>query len=100
MGTGLLVQTGLWLLLDVAFWYVVALGLASILGSRSTTIGVLLAWRLALTPLLLAIGFLGVAREAVPGAALERVAPSAIAHFLRQGGSVPMSAGAGGSETL
>ncbi len=90
----LLAESGAWLVVQVAFYYALALGLASLVGSRSTTIGLTLAWRLALTPLLVAISFLGVAREAVPGAALERIAPHAVRSFLRQGGELSMSVGA------
>jgi hypothetical protein len=46
------------------------------LGSRSYTIGVLLAWRLALTPLLASISSLGVVRELVPGVGLQQLAPA------------------------
>jgi ABC-type transport system involved in multi-copper enzyme maturation permease subunit len=90
----LLAESGAWLLLQTSFYFLVALGLASLVGSRSTTVGVLLAWRLALTPILMGIGFLGVLRELVPGAALERIAPVAIAGFTRQGATVPMSVSA------
>jgi ABC-type transport system involved in multi-copper enzyme maturation permease subunit len=91
-GTALLVQTGLWLLLEVVFWFVVALGFASLVGSRSTTIGVLLAWKLAVTPLLASIGALGVGRELLPGAGFARIAPHQVAEFA--GPSLPMSVAA------
>jgi hypothetical protein len=89
--TTTLVAGGLWVLLSVTFYYALALGIASVLGSRSQTIGIVLAWRLALTPLLLAISAFGVGRELVPGAALERLAPHALEQYMRQGGVVPMS---------
>jgi len=38
----LLITTGLWALLQVAFYYLVAFGLACLVGSRSYTIGILL----------------------------------------------------------
>jgi hypothetical protein len=76
--TRLLVESGLFLLGEVAFGFVLALGLASLLGSRAQTIGILLAFRLALTPLLLSITFLGASREAIPGAAFDRLSPKAI----------------------
>ena len=76
--TRLLVESGLFLLAEVAFGYVLALGLASLIGSRAQTIGILLAFRLALTPLLLSITFLGSSREAIPGAAFDRVSPHAL----------------------
>jgi len=91
--TGLLAETGAWLVLDVVVYFVLALGVASLIGSRSTTIAIVLAWRLALTPLLSSVSFLGRAREGIPGAALHRLAPTAIRDFLRQGNGVALSAG-------
>jgi hypothetical protein len=76
--TTLLVESGLFLLGEVAFGFVLALGLASLLGSRAQTIGILLAFRLALTPLILSISFLGSSREAIFGAAFDRISPHAI----------------------
>ena len=58
------------------------------------TIGTLLAWRLALTPLLASISALGVVREVVPGVALERLAPTALGDAVRQGAAVGMSTAA------
>ena len=87
----LLAKTGLWLLLEIAFYFVVAVGLASLLGSRAQTIAILLAWRLAVTPILVSISVLGTSREIVPEAAFQRLIPHAIA---RNGGvDVPMAAG-------
>ena len=53
---GLLAKAALWVTIDIAFYFVLALGLASLIGSRAQTIGILLAWRLAVTPILLSIG--------------------------------------------
>jgi hypothetical protein len=83
----LLATTGAWSLLQVAFYYLLAFGLAGLLGSRSYTIGILLAWRLALTPLIASISSLGVARELVPGVGLQDLAPTAL------GGSASMAIG-------
>jgi hypothetical protein len=91
--TGLLASAGAWLLLSSAFWFALALGVASLVGSRSMTIGGLLAFRLAVSPIVLSIGPLGAAREAVPGAALERLAPHAVREFTRQATAIPMSVG-------
>jgi ABC-type transport system involved in multi-copper enzyme maturation permease subunit len=76
--TTLLVESGIFLLGEVALAFALALGLASLLGSRAQTIGILLAFRLALTPLILSITFLGSSREAIFGAAFDRVSPHAI----------------------
>jgi hypothetical protein len=76
--TRLLFESGIFLIAEVAFGFVLALGLSSLLGSRAQTIGILLAFRLALTPLLLSIKFLGTSREAIPGAVFDRISPQAI----------------------
>ena len=80
---GLLAQSGAYVLVPIAFGYALALGLGSLLGSRSTTIGVLLAWWLAVSPLLMAIGFLGAAREALPSVAIDRFIPGELAGALK-----------------
>jgi ABC-type transport system involved in multi-copper enzyme maturation permease subunit len=92
--TGLLASSGAWLLLSCAFWFALALGVASLVGSRSMTIGGMLAFRLAVSPLVLSIGPLGAGREVVPGAALERLAPHAVREFTRQSSAIPMKVGA------
>jgi hypothetical protein len=89
--TGLLAESGAWALLDVTLFFLLGLGLASLIGSRTTSIAVLLAFRLALTPLILAVSFLGVARELVPSAALARLEPQAFGDSIRQGPHVGMS---------
>lgn len=89
----LLAEAGLWVTLEIAFYFVVALGLASLLGSRAQTIGILLAWRLAVTPILLSISVLGAGRDAIPGAAFERLAPHALNEYVRQGPALSMSIG-------
>lgn len=87
----LMVATGLWALLGVTFYYVLAFAVACLTGSRSYTIGFVLAWRLALTPLLSGIAALGVVRELIPGVAIANVAPAAFAKTLTEGAIVPMS---------
>lgn len=92
--TGLLASAGAWLLLSCAFWFTLALGVASLVGSRSMTIGGMLAFRLAVSPLLLSIGALGIGREVLPGAALERLAPHVVRGFTQQATRIPMSVSA------
>ncbi len=90
-GIGLLSTSGLWVLLEVSFYFLLALGIACLIGSRSYTIGIVLGFRLALTPILASVPSLGSVRELVPGVGLENLAPSAIASEIRQGPSIPMS---------
>jgi ABC-type transport system involved in multi-copper enzyme maturation permease subunit len=92
--THLLLMTGLWTVLSATIYYVLAFSLACITGSRSYTIGIVLAFRLALTPLLASISALGVVRELVPGVALSGLAPEPLTRELSQGNLVPMSASA------
>ena len=88
---GLLAGSGAWLLLSCAFWFAVALGLASLVGSRSTVIGVLLAFQLAVTPILASIPALGSGRELLPEVALTRLAPHAVRPLVGNGTLVPAS---------
>lgn len=92
--TTVLVTTGLWTLLQVSFYYLLAVGIACLIGSRSYTIGVLLGFRLALTPILGSISALGIVRELVPGVALQHLAPAALGDSVRQGPDVAMSVAA------
>jgi hypothetical protein len=78
-GGTLLLGTAGWLLLMTSVSLALALGVSSLVGSRGTAIGVLLAWWVVATPVLLMVSLLGVLREGLVAAALDRVAPEAIA---------------------
>lgn len=65
-----------------------------LIGSRAIATVVVIAWRNVLAPVLLAISFLGAAQEGLPNAAAERLLPTAVAHFLRQGHGLTMSSAA------
>jgi ABC-2 family transporter len=84
----LLLHSAGWLGLLAALSFVVALGFSSLIGSRGTSIGVLLGWLLVAMPLLMQIRSLGVIRESLIGAATERLEPAAV---LGDGAHVPMS---------
>jgi hypothetical protein len=71
-GAGLLLEYAAWVGLVMTLAFVLALGVASLLGSRSTALAVLLAWQLAVAPLLLQTGKLD---PALLGAALRRIEP-------------------------
>ena len=77
-GLGVMVQGGAWALLAATVIYLVALGLASLAGSRSATVAIVLAWQFAVTPLALAAAKLGVVREGLLTAALDRVIPAGL----------------------
>lgn len=87
----LLAATGAWSVLQVTFYYLLAFGLACLLGSRSYTIGILLAWRLAITPLIASISSLGIVRELVPGVGLQHLAPAGLGGSVRMMPVVPIS---------
>jgi ABC-type transport system involved in multi-copper enzyme maturation permease subunit len=91
--TRLLVLTGLWTLLEVAFFYILSVAIAALLGSRSYAIGVVLAFRLAITPIVASISALGIVRELMPGVAMQSLAPSALGDAARQGPAIAMSTG-------
>ena len=91
---GLLAASGAWVLLASSFWFALALGLSSLVGSRSTTIGVLVALQLAIGSILASITMLGAGRDAIPGTALSRLAPHAVRSNAVEGVAPPMSVGA------
>jgi ABC-type transport system involved in multi-copper enzyme maturation permease subunit len=77
-GLGLMVYGGAWVLLAATVIYLMALGLASLTGSRSATVAIVLAWQFALSPLALNAAKLGVVREGVLLAALDRLIPAGL----------------------
>jgi hypothetical protein len=74
----LLVETAAWVALVSALALVLALGVSSVVGSRGTTIGIVFAWQIVVTPLLLPIKALGPSRDALLGAATDHLKPSGL----------------------
>ena len=74
-GATAIVKDGLWVLLVTCIALAASMGVASLIGSRGISIGVLLGWQLAVTPLILNISVLGVTRELLLTAATDRVRP-------------------------
>jgi ABC-type transport system involved in multi-copper enzyme maturation permease subunit len=91
---GLLAESGAWVLLFSSYWFALALGISSLVGSRSTTIGVLVALQLAIAPILASVTLLGDGRDMIPGTALSRLAPHPVASHAVQGVAPPMSVAA------
>ena len=79
----LLVQVGLWLMLQVVVAFVLGLGLGSLTGSRSATIAVLIALQLVVTPLLsgVSIPHLINLQRAFVGVAMAQLEPSGLSGF-------------------
>jgi hypothetical protein len=73
-----LVGSAAWLGLVTSLALVLALGVSSTLGSRGTTIGIVLGWQIVAVPVLLQIKTLGSLREGLLGAATDRLAPAAL----------------------
>jgi hypothetical protein len=91
----LLALTGAWVLLQATFYYLIAFGLACLMGSRTYTIGILLAWQLIFTPIIVQASSIGVVRELMPGAALGHFAPAGLGKSAQKTiPSVPMSTAA------
>jgi hypothetical protein len=90
----LLVESGTWVLAELAFYFMLGLGVASVTGSRAYTIGILLAWRTVASHLLSAIGALGVYREAIPNVSFDRLAPAAIEEYVNESPHIGVSLGA------
>jgi hypothetical protein len=74
----LLAQTVAWIALGVAANFALALGVASALGSATTSIACLLAWNFAAIPVLRAIEQFGI-RDALLPVALEGLRPAVLA---------------------
>jgi ABC-2 family transporter protein len=74
----LLAQSAGWLGLVVLLSFSLALGFSSLVGSRGTSIGILLGWWVIVSPVLTNLGSLGSVREGLSVAALERLAPAAL----------------------
>ena len=87
-GATFIAQSLGWLLLASSASLLLALGVASLVGSRATSIGVLFGWSIIASPLLLQIGSLGFLREGLLRAATQRFEP---AQILGDGSHVPMS---------
>src|SRR5688500_4304861 len=71
----LLLESAAWVSLAATTSLILALGVSAAFASRGTAIGILLAWQLAVAPLLLSIGALGGLREGILTAAVERLRP-------------------------
>jgi len=87
----LMIESGIWVLAEAAFYFVFGLGLGSLTGSRAYSIGILLAWRLILARIIAAIGFLGLFREVVPDVHFARLLPNGVEATLREGPHVGVS---------
>jgi hypothetical protein len=83
---GLILRGYAWVLMVTSFDLILAIGLASLIGSRATTIGVLLGWQFLAGPLLAQATILGRAREALYSGAFDRLLPHAL--FSDQGAPV------------
>jgi hypothetical protein len=65
-----------WVVLATGFDLIVALGFASLVGSRAVTNGVLIGWQFIAAPLLAQVSFLGSLRQALYPSALDRLNPA------------------------
>jgi len=75
---GLIAHEGAWLLASTVLDLVLAIGVASLIGSRATTIGVLLAWETIASHLLQHFSFLGNLRDALNSTALDQLNPNGV----------------------
>jgi len=88
--TTLLIESGLWFELYATVMFLLALGLASLIGSRATTLGILAGLQLLITPVVQGLHNPGVGAEAVLGLALWRLAPKELLNGA-PAGHLPMS---------
>jgi ABC-type transport system involved in multi-copper enzyme maturation permease subunit len=73
-----LVAGGAWVLTAITANYLLALGIAAMSGSRTTAVGVVLAWQFVVSQLLVGIAVLGSARRLIELAALTRLIPPSL----------------------
>jgi len=71
----LFVKAGLFVLFSAGIVYVIALGLASLVGSRAATVSILIAYLLPIQAILRNISVLGRARDGLLSMAVERISP-------------------------
>ena len=79
-GVGLMITTGLWIELGATLMFLLGLGLASVVGSRSTSISILVAADLIVTPILVNLSGFTWLRQLFPTVALQRLEPVALLH--------------------
>jgi hypothetical protein len=75
---GVLLKDGLWVELEAVVMFLLAMSAASIMGSRSTSISVLLAFELVVTSILTGLTALPVLRQLWVGVAVRRLEPLAL----------------------
>lgn len=78
---GLALRGVAWSAATLAFDGLLALGVASLLGSAATSIGVVLGWQLAASVLLMQVSQLGALRWWIPLSAIDRLEPGATPAF-------------------
>jgi hypothetical protein len=91
----LMIETGLWILLEATLGFVIGLGLSSLMGQRTVPVVILIVFELILTPLLAdhTIAHLINAQRGLVGVAMARIQPSALTPvFGGQNGPGGMSA--------
>ncbi len=76
----LMIETGLWILLEATLGFVIGLGLSSLMGQRTVPVVLLIVFELILTPLLAehAIAHLINAQRGLVGLAMARIQPGAL----------------------
>jgi ABC-type transport system involved in multi-copper enzyme maturation permease subunit len=82
---GMLIAGSLSVIAAGALSTAIAVGLSALVGSRGPVIGTMLAFLLALQPLLIAIGFLGFVRELVPAIDIARVGDAPLPNGIHVG---------------
>lgn len=77
-GIGIMIKGGLWIELSMTVRFLIALGFASLIGSVSTTLAVLIPFEVVVTHLLLGLNVLTGLRELFPGISLAALAPASL----------------------
>lgn len=85
MPAHLMLAGGGWLIVNACVAFLLGLGLSSLTGSQSTTIAILLALTIVVTPLIASINALPDIRQALPGIALFQLQPASLGRIGVQG---------------
>lgn len=75
---GLIARFAVWLLAGTVLDLILALGLSSLISSRATTVGILLAWEAIAVHLLASMSFLGGVRDLLNSTALDQLQPPGV----------------------
>jgi hypothetical protein len=82
---GLMIRTGLWVELEAIVWFILGLGLASLMGQRTLPLVLMIVYELIISPILFKIGMPINIHRAILDFAVDHLEPSALGFSLGPG---------------